>query len=138
MLLPSARVNWSAGESYGSASDAAYLFVHASSPYDVVAFGFDTGLQLFEFSSSNTPAMFGTWSPASDIDGNCNGPIPAFQSLGPWDASYPGQAVLDLAYKKGLIGGVNTAFGGYRAISVVRASLPTVEYLLIVSTFVHV
>jgi hypothetical protein len=137
-LLPSARVNWSEASVYGSAADAAYLFVHAANPYDVIAFSESTGQTLFELGDGLTPMLSGTWSPASDLDGSCNGPGPQFQSLGPWDPSYPGQAALDLLYRKGVIERLNQSFGGYRAISVVRSSLPTVEYLVIVSTFVHV
>jgi hypothetical protein len=133
-LLPSARVSWFDSISYGSSSDAAYLFVHSSDPYDVIAFGVKTGLTLFEFSGSNTPPMFGDWSPESDINGDCRGPIPAFTSLGPWDASDPGQEVLGFVYEKGLIDGVNAVAGGYRNISLVRANLPTLEYLVILST----
>ena len=137
-LLPSARVNWSEATAYGSAADAAYLFVHASNPYDVIAFSESTGQTLFELGDGLSPMLSGTWSPESDLDGSCNGPGPTFQSLGPWDPTYPGQAAVNLLYRRGVIERLNQSFGGYRTISVVRSNLPVVEYLVIVSTFVHV
>lgn len=137
-LLPSSRVNWSEATSYGSAADAAYLFVHAMNPYDVIAFSESTGQTLFEFGDGLSPVVSGTWSPAKDLDGSCNGPSPTFQSLGPWDPSYPGQAAVDLVFRRGLLERLTQSFGGYRTISVVRAQLPAVEYFVIVSTFVHV
>lgn len=137
-LLPVSRVNWSEATVYGSAADAAYLFVHAANPYDVIAFSESTGQTLFELGDGLSPMVSGTWSPPTDLDGSCNGHGPTFQSLGPWDPSYPGQAAVDLLYSKGLIERLNESFGGYRTISVVRSNLPTVEYLVIVSTFVHV
>lgn len=137
-LAPSSRVNWSQASVYGSAADAAYLFVHASNPYDVIAFSESTGETLFEFGDGLSPMISGTWSPPTDLDGSCKGPRPTFQSLGPWDPSYPGQAAVDLLYRKGVIERLNQSFGGYRTISVVRSNLPTVEYFVIVSTFIHV
>lgn len=137
-LLPVSRVNWSEATSYGSAADAAYLFVHPMNPYDVIAFSESTGQTLFEFGDGLSPLVSGTWSPGKDLDGSCNGPSPTFQSLGPWDPSYPGQAAVDLVYRKGLLESLNQSFGGYRTISVVRATLPAIEYFVIVSTFVHV
>lgn len=137
-LLPSSRVNWSEAKAYGSAADAAYLFVHASNPYDVIAFSESTGQTLFELGDGLSPMISGTWSPATDLDGSCNGPGPTFQSLGPWDPSYPGRAAVDLVYGRGVLERLNQSFGGYRTISVVRSNLGVVEYFVIVSTFIHV
>ena len=138
LLAPISRINWSTATSYGTLTSG-YLFVHDSNPYDVIAFGPASGQSLFEFTTNGqTDTVFGDWSPAAALDGDCKGQPPAYQTLGPWSAQDPGDAISKLLYQKGVLNGISHANGGYDGIILVRAQLSKTEYFAIIPTWPRV
>jgi len=134
-LLAISRINWSTATTYGTATSG-YLFVHESNPYDVMAFGPLTGQSLFEFTTSGqTDTVFGDWSSAPALDGDCKGQAPPYQTLGPWSAQDPGDAISKLLYQKGVLNEITRANAGYDGIILVRAQLSKVEYFAIIPTW---